>query len=361
MADQDRTEKPTARRRGEARKQGRVARSPDLGGAATLLAGLLAISLLAPHIVQALANCMRAMLATISSPQSATTAAGLHALLQDALSTVVAILVPVCGACLLAGVGAGVAQVGGRPRPQALKIDPHRISPMRGAKNLLGPNTLFEAVKALAKVAIVALIAGLSLIPNISGLASKVGIEPLALGSLAGSRALAVAEHAAFAYLLVGLVDYAWRRRQLERSLRMTKQEVKDEMRQHNLPNEVRRALRRRQAQLAKARMMAAVPEADVVVTNPTHFAVALRYDGSEPAPEVIAKGQDLIAAQIRRVAEEHGVPVVADPPLARALYSSTEIGQMIPAELYVAVARVLAFVYRLAHRRAPAPAGALR
>jgi flagellar biosynthetic protein FlhB len=104
--------------------------------------------------------------------------------------------------------------------------------------------------------------------------------------------------------------------------------------------------------QMARARMMAAVPDADVVVTNPTHFAVALRYDGSRTAPEVVAKGQDLVAAQIRRIAEEHDVPVVPDPPLARALHASVEIGQVIPQELYAAVARVLAFVYRMAGRR---------
>jgi flagellar biosynthetic protein FlhB len=104
--------------------------------------------------------------------------------------------------------------------------------------------------------------------------------------------------------------------------------------------------------QLARKRMMAAVPQADVVVTNPTHFAVALSYDGARTAPEVVAKGQDLLAAQIRRIAEEHDVPIVADPPLARALHSSAEVGQLIPEELYAAVARVLAFVYRVARRR---------
>ena len=132
----------------------------------------------------------------------------------------------------------------------------------------------------------------------------------------------------------------------------MTKQEVKDETRQYGVSAEVKAALRRRQMQAARARMMAAVPDADVVVTNPTHFAVALRYDGTRTAPEVVAKGKDLIAAQIRRIAEENDVPIVADPPLARALHQSTEVGQVIPEELYAAVARVLAFVYRLAGRR---------
>jgi flagellar biosynthetic protein FlhB len=114
----------------------------------------------------------------------------------------------------------------------------------------------------------------------------------------------------------------------------------------------VKAALRRRQLQASRARMMAAVPQADVVVTNPTHFAVALRYDGTLPAPVVVAKGQDLVAAQIRRIAEENDVPIIPDPPLARELHRTVEIGQMIPAEMYAAVAQVLAFVYRIAGRR---------
>ena len=188
--------------------------------------------------------------------------------------------------------------------------------------------------------------------PEMTALASTVGITPAALGALSKGKAMAVAEHAALAYLVIGVLDYGWRRYRHEQELKMTKQQVRDEARHYGVSAEVKAALRRRQMQAARARMMSAVPDADVVVTNPTHFAVALKYDGSRTAPEVVAKGQDLIAAQIRRIAEENDVPVVADPPLARALHSSTEIGQIIPEELYAAVARVLAFVYRMAGRR---------
>jgi flagellar biosynthetic protein FlhB len=361
MPAENRTEKATPRRREDARKRGQVARSPDLSGSLVLIAGLFTIALLGGHIADALASCMRTIFAGISNPQTVTSAAGLKALLSVGLTTVALTVGPVAGACLLSAVVGGVVQVGGLPRARALRFDWHRISPAAGAKNLLGPNLLFETGKAIAKVAIVGLVAALSLLPGISGLAAKVGIQPLALGALSGRTAIAMAERAAFAYLLIGLVDYAWRRRRHERSLRMTKQEIKEEERRHNVAAEVKQALRRRQLQAAKARMMAAVPDADVVVTNPTHFAVALKYDGSKPAPEVLAKGQDLIAAQIRRVAEEHEVAIVADAPLARALYGSTEIGQVIPAELYVAVARVLAFVYRIAHRARAVSGGAAR
>ncbi len=196
------------------------------------------------------------------------------------------------------------------------------------------------------------LVAALAILPGMKSLASIVGVTPGALAGIAGHTALGVAQRAALAYVAIGLIDYGWKRWRHERQLRMTKQELRDELRQYGVSAEVKAALRRRQMQLARARMMAAVPDADVVVTNPTHFAVALSYDGSRTAPEVVAKGQDLIAAQIRRIAQENDVPVVSDPPLARALHSSTEVGQLIPEELYAAVARVLAFVYRTAGRQ---------
>src|SRR5436305_3522416 len=133
----------------------------------------------------------------------------------------------------------------------------------------------------------------------------------------------------------------------------MDKQEIKEEQKQYAPPAEVRSEMKKRQFQAARARMMADVPEADVVVTNPTHFSVALKYDGAKVAPEVVAKGQDLVALHIRRLAEEHGVPVVPDPPLARSLHASVEVGQMIPEDFFQAVAQLLAFVYRVAGKRA--------
>jgi flagellar biosynthetic protein FlhB len=352
MAQQDRTEKATPKRRKRARERGQVARSPDLGGSLVLLAGLLAVGATAPRIAEAGRESLRGMLGQIAHPGRATTAAGLNELLHQAISQVLPAVAPVALACVAAGLIAGVAQAGFRPAPQALAPDFRRINPLSGMRNLLGPNLIFEALKAIAKVAAVGAVAATMLLSGLHGLASLVGVSPAALGGLAGGRAMAIAQRAAVAYLLIGLVDYAWKRRRHERQLRMTKQEVKDEVRQYGVSAEVKAALRRRQMQAARSRMMAAVPDADVVVTNPTHYAVALRYDGSLAAPEVLAKGKDLIAAQIRRIAEEHDVPVLADPPLARALHASVEIGQTIPQELYAAVARVLAYVYRLAARR---------
>jgi flagellar biosynthetic protein FlhB len=352
MAHQDRTEKATPKRRQRAREQGQVARSADAGGSLVLAAGLFCLSLLGPEIVSSSAQAFRQILAEIAHPGLVTSSAGLQELLYTMLRTLLVTVGPIAGVCVATGVVAGVAQVGFHPSLKALAPNFRRINPISGLRNLLSPNLLFEVLKTLAKVGAVGAVAALALVGNMGGLASQVGLPPAALGQVMGAKAMEIAQHATFAYLLIGAIDLIWQRRRHARQLRMTKQEVKDELRQYSVSPELRGALRRRAMQAARARMMAAVPQADVVVTNPTHYAVALKYDGSRAAPEVLAKGQDLIALQIRKVAGEHDVPIVPDPPLARALHSSTEIGQVIPEELYAAVASVLAFVYRLAAGR---------
>ncbi|MCW2954992.1 MAG: flagellar biosynthetic protein FlhB [Conexibacter sp.] len=352
MAGDNRTEKATPRHREEARRKGQVAKSPDANGALVLVAGLFAITLMGPHVISTLEASITDGLRSIAHPQVMLTGAGLNGMFRATLTTIGLTLGPIAGVCLVAGVVANVVQTGIRPTPGALKPQFSRLNPVTGARNLFGPRILFETAKSIAKLAAVGVIAYLAVAPRIGQLAGTVGISPAALGSMLGTTALGIARRAALAYLLIGLIDIAYQRYRHEKGLRMSKEDVKDEMRQQNVSAEVRGALRRRQMQAARARMMAAVPDADFVVANPTHFAVALRYDGTKPAPEIIAKGQDLIALQIRRVAEEHDVPVIENPPLARSLHASVEIGQLVPEELFQAVAQVLAHVYRVAGRK---------
>ncbi len=352
MAD-DRTEKATPKRREEARKRGQVAKSMDLNGALVMLAGLLSLSLLVPVTMHVAQDALRQGFANVAAPQQMMSAAGLRGLFEATGKSFALGVGPIAAVCLATGVLANVAQTRGRISPAALVPDPKRLNPLKGAKSVFGPRILFEAAKNLAKVGVVGAIVASALLPRLTQLSATVGAEPGALGAMLASMVLAIAQRAAAAYLLIGLVDYGWQRWRHEKGLRMTKHELRQEMKQHSLPAEVKGALRRRQLQAARARMMAAVPQADVVVVNPTHFAVALKYDGTRPAPECVAKGQDLIALQIRRLAEEHGVPIVEDRPLARSLHAAIEIGQLVPEELYQAVAQVLAYVYRVAKRRA--------
>jgi len=352
MPNHDKTEKATPKRRQEARRKGQVAKSPDFNAAVVITVGLLGVALTTSKFVNATGNDMVSTFQLIAHPGAATTAYGLHALLDDAMSAVLATVAPVAGACLVAGIAVNLLTTGFHPSLHGLKPSLSKLNPINGAKNLFGSRVPFEAAKNIVKVAVVGLVAALTLIPQITGLGASVGVTPGALGTLISSSITGMVERCVAAYLLIGIVDFAWQRRRTENQLKMTKQEVKEEGKQYQLPPEVRSAIRRRMMATARARMMAAVPQADVVVTNPTHFAVALVYDGTKVAPEVVAKGQDLVAAQIRRIADEHDVPIVADPPLARALHGSVEIGELVPEELWGAVAQVLAFVYRVARRR---------
>ena len=355
MADSaDRTEKATPQRKEKARKEGQVARSADLNGAVVLAAGLVALAVFGGRFVAASEEMIREAFMAIATP-GVVSREGLASLLGGGAKAAALAVAPVAFASMIAGVVVNVAQVGLKPAPAGIKPQPKRINPLQGAKNLFGPQGLFEGGKSIVKVVAVGSIAALALFPRIPELAALVGISPAELASELVRHVREIAIYAVAAYLVIAFVDIFWQRKRHEKQLRMSKDEVKREHKDQELPGEVRSAMRRRAAMAARGRMMADVPTADVVVTNPTHFAVALRYDGRSPAPVAVAKGRNLVALRIREIAREHGVPVVEDPPLARSLYAEVEPGAQIPESLYQAVAHVLAFVYRQAGRRAVA------
>ena len=352
MAAGDKTEKATPKKRSEARKKGQVAKSHDLNGAVVMFAALFALSATAPHLVAVLQSSLRDAFALIATPD-VVNGSGLGPLVSAQAKAASLAAAPVIFTCVAAAVLINVIQVGGKPHVQALKPDPKRLNPFSGFKNIYGPNALFEGAKNVFKVAAVGAVTALGVLPKLDQFAALVGMPPAQLMPTLAHMVLGIAQRAGIAYLLIGIVDYAYQRYRTEKSLKMDKQEVKEEHKSSELPAEVRGAIRRRQMQAARARMMADVPTADVVVTNPTHFAVALRYDAEKAAPEVVAKGSDLVAHKIRELAAESGVPVIADPPLARSLHGAVEVGHQIPEELYQAVAGLLAYVYRTARRRA--------
>ena len=352
MAAGDKTEKATPKKRSEARKKGQVAKSHDLNGAVVMFAALFALSATAPHLVAVLQSSLRDAFALIATPD-VVNGSGLGPLVSAQAKAASLAAAPVIFTCVAAAVLINVLQVGGKPHMQALKPDPKRLNPISGFKNIYGPNALFEGAKNVFKVAAVGAVTALGVLPKLDQFAALVGMPPAELMPTLAHMVLGIAQRAGIAYLLIGIVDYAYQRYRTEKSLKMDKQEVKEEHKSSELPAEVRGAIRRRQMQAARARMMADVPTADVVVTNPTHFAVALKYDAEKAAPEVVAKGSDLVAHKIRELAAESGVPVIADPPLARSLHGAVEVGHQIPEELYQAVAGLLAYVYRTARRRA--------
>ena len=348
----DKTEKPTPKRLDEARRKGNVAKSTDLNGAVVLMVGLFTLIITGHSTVSHVQEVMTSSLSQLQDP-SVVSIDGIGQLMTGTGKQVLLACAPVALACMAAGVVVNIAQVG-KPKLsfEGIKPQPKKINPVSGFKNIYGPNALVEGGKSLLKVAVVAVIVAMTLIPQLGSLGALVGMEPIQLTGKLVDTIASLAKRAAIAYLFIGFADFAWQKHRHIKSLKMDKQEVKDEAKQQELPAEVKGAMRRRQLAAARARMMAAVPTADVVVTNPTHFAVALKYDGTAPAPEVVAKGQDLVALKIREIAADHRVPVVENKPLARSLHASVEVGQQVPEELYEAVAQVLAYVYRVAAAR---------
>jgi flagellar biosynthetic protein FlhB len=350
----EKTEKATPKRKADSRKKGQVGRSADLQGAVVLMAGLLALAAFAPRMYQAIVEATRHALALVATPEVVDEGGIGEILAATSQSTLLAWL-PLAAACAVAALLIGVLQVGLKPEPSLLKPQIKRLNPITGAKNLYGKHMVFETLKNVAKVAVVGAIAASAVFPRLGELGALVGMPPeVLLPELAG-LCLAIAQRAAAAYLLIALVDFGYQKWRVEKGMRMDLQEIKDESKQDQLPAEVKASQRRRAMMLANARMMEAVPTADVVVTNPTHYAVALRYDTGAPAPVVVAKGTDHLAFRIREKATEAGVAVVPDPPLARSLYAAVDIGRMIPEELFHGVAQILAYVYRVANRRAAA------
>jgi flagellar biosynthetic protein FlhB len=347
----NRTEKATPKRRKEAREKGQIARSPDLTSAAVVLGGIVAVIVTGPSMLDHFAAIVRVGLSQSGSTRLAGRG-GVGDLFSWGVTSMIGIVAPVAVTALAAGLIANVVQ--NRPAITTAAISPqwNRLDPRSGFKRLFGVRALFEGGKTVVKTSVVAVAAFVAIWPRLQNLGELAGAPPGAILSQLASSVMTLALYVCVAFLLIGIIDFTWQRYQHEKSLRMTKEEVRQESRQSDLAPEVRSAIRRRQFARARQRMIADVATADVVVTNPTHFAVALRYDGSRPAPEMVAKGVDLVAAAIRKAAEDAEIPVLQNPPLARALYKEVEIGQMIPDSFFAAVAEVLAFVYRTAGRR---------
>lgn len=349
--DQERSEQPTSKRLEEARKEGRVPRSMDLNTAAVLLVAGGALRMFGAAAGTALAGVMRSAL-TLSTDQSLDAQLAVPTASADVLHAFLA-CAPIFGLTVVAALAAPLALGGWNLSFEALAPDFTRLNPVEGFKRLVSLRGAVELGKAFAKFLVVAGVALLVLREEASKFLS-LGGEPLTTAIAQAADLVADALLLMSAPLgLIAAIDVPWQLFQHHKQLRMSRQEIREEMKESEGSPENRSRVRRAQRELLKRRMAHEVPKADVIVTNPTHFAVALRYEESRMrAPRVVAKGADLIAARIREIAAEHSVPVFEAPPLARALYHNVEIGAEIPAALYVAVAQVLTYIYRLKSAR---------
>jgi len=343
---QPRTEAPTPRRREEARRQGQVAVSTDLNAGLLLLAGVLLLWWGAGGAAQGFAEAIRGDV--LSSAHKKLDADSLPGLFLLQLGRVAELCGLLLAALFLVGVAVGFLQVGFHFLPELAAIKWERLSPAEGWKKVFSGAAAIRTLTSVLKVAAVLAVAWFMLrsrMEQIRGLGQGTLRESVAAG---GEMLFHLAAAAAAALVVLGLVDWTLQRFRLEQSLRMTRQELKEENRLESGDPEMKARLRRLQRELGRRRMMDEVPRADVVVTNPTHLAVALKYERAKMiAPQVVAKGAGEVARKIVETARRHSVPVLERKPLAQALFKAVRVGQRIPAALYVAVAEVLAFVFK--------------
>jgi flagellar biosynthetic protein FlhB len=349
----ERTEQPTGKRLEKFREEGRVAKSQELGGILVLFMGIYLLSVLGPRIAEILAVLMRDSYTQVGQQRPGMfTVNYLHEIVNHATIEIGLVLMPWLAALVVVGIVADVAQTQGLVQPRLLIPKWSRLNPISRVKQMFGTQMVMETVKGLAKQIAIGLLVYFTIVNQLDDL-----ITSAQMGFLSGVYGLAkvaydMALQATMLLLAIAALDYGWQYYQHRKSLLMTKQEVREEAKQQDGSPEVKGRIRRIQREMSQRRMMAQVPNADAVIVNPTHYAAAIRYDNvTMNAPKLIAKGQDEVALKIISIARHHGIPVVPNRPLARALYK-LPLDTTIPAEFFQAVAGVLAFVYNLKKKK---------
>lgn len=347
QSSDDKTEQATPKRRQDERKKGHVVQSADITAAAAMAVTFAALKALGPSMAKGLTSGMRSMLQSLGDNVSSYIDMRAHVLL--ALPVMLACVLPVMVVGLAVSLAVTLAQTRLLISAEQLKPQFSRLNPIEGIKRLFSVRSLMELVKSILKVILVGLVVYFTISPQMHNILLLYNNSlPNSFSWIAGLLA-DIGLKVSAVMLVLGGMDYFFQWRQYEKEIRMTKEEVKEEFKQMEGNPEIKGKIKSMQRKLARQRMMQAVPTADVVLRNPTHYAVALQYEhGKQRAPRCVAKGQNAVALRIVEIAEENHVHITEDPPLTRALYKAVEVGQEIPPEFYKAVAEVLAYIYRL-------------
>jgi len=341
----EKTEPATPRRRSEAREKGQVARSQDLPAAVLLLSAFIALAIFGPRLWQSLVEILKASLSGGSVSDIDQVLPIIVRIANEALRR----LAPILIVMFIAMVIALLWQVGLLLTLHPLKPSLNRINPLSGLQRLFSIRSVMLALINFGKLLVVGAVAWFTLSGSAAAIIFSSTFEFGEMFRLGASLIFELSMKLGAALFVLALLDYAWQRYKHERDMRMTKDEVKDEMRTMEGDPQIKKRRRQIQMQLAMQRLRSEVPKADVVVTNPTHLAIAIAYDAETmPAPRVVTKGADHVALRIRQIAKEHGIPIVERKPLARAMYDHVEPGQYIPERFYRAIAEILAYVYEL-------------
>ncbi len=343
---QEKTERATPKRREDARKRGQVARSMELNSVTILFFGLVSLTFLSSWILQQIVGGFTENFALI--PDLDLTPATAHEIFKENGFRVLRTVFPMMVVIAIGGILINFAQVGALFTLEPITPKAEKFDLTKGAKRIFSRKTAVELLRDILKVAIIGLVAFLTIraeFPNIILLADQSAGQVLLF---CAATTLKLGLRIALALLFLAILDFAFQRFEQEKNLRMTRQEVKEELKEYEGDPLIKARVKRIQREMSRKRMLKEVETADVVVTNPTHIAVALRYDmEKDEAPLLVAKGERLIAEKIKEIARKFDIPIVENKPLARSLFELAEVGMQIPAKLYRAVAEVLAYVYK--------------
>ena len=343
----EKTEEPTQRRQEESRKKGQVAKSAELSSVFVILAAFMALKTAGPHVYEKLTGYMRHIFSE-ASVRGDFTIQSVHVIILDAGMLFLEIVLPIMLSVLAVSVTVGFLQVGFMFSPETIMPQFSRINPISGLGRIFSKRSLVELVKSLVKIVVVVYFIYRFVMKETIRIPALMQSELTESFVVIANLVFDLAMQIALILLVLAILDYGYQWWEHMQNLKMSKQEVKEEMKQTEGNPQVKSKIREKQRAMAMRRMMQEVPKADVVVTNPTHFAVALKYETGMEAPVVVAKGADFIAQRIREIAKANDVVIVENKPLAQALFRTAEIGEGIPADHYKAVAEVLAYVYRL-------------
>lgn len=349
FAEAEKTEKPTPKRRRDARKEGQVIQSKEVTTAFILLAAIFGLKLFGEFIINYLIDVVTEIYASIENIDILFNENNLMINFIKGVRAFVIITGPILAMTFLVALIISYFQVGFLFTTKPLNIQLNRINPVEGFKRIFSKRALLELVKSILKVVIIGYVAYSYVYDNIYRIINLVNFEPNSILTNISNISYEFITRIIFAVMLIAFMDYFFQWRQHEKSLMMTKQELKEEYKQTEGDPLIKSKIKERQRRIAMSRMMQEVPKADVIITNPTHIAVAIKYDKDlHRAPYVIAKGKDLVAENIKKVAKDNSVPIVENKPIARVLYDTLEIGDLIPEDLYEAIAEILAYVYSL-------------
>ena len=348
----EKTEQPTSRKRRKAREEGQVAKSQELGTAALFLSVFFGLRLFAGYMIERISGVFYFSLSGVADIDVAFERVYITGYIAHLFGQVIIIAFPLLAISMIAGIATNLVQVGWHPTGKPLKPKFSKINPLKGFKRMFSPRSIVELIKSLAKLGVILAVVYYTIVGEINRIPqlAEMGIIPAI--SFLGMMATQIGINVGMVFLVIAVLDIFYQRMKHTKDLKMSKQEVKEEHKTIEGNPETKRKIRQKMREMSMRRMMQEMPKADVVITNPTHYAVALRYDKEvSEAPFVIAKGADFLAKRIREAAAEHQIEIIENPQLARALYASVNIGSVIPPELYQSVAEILAFVYKLKNK----------